>query len=747
MPSQRFTLALSLTIFLFFLNHLAMQLPEVKPASAADNEFSGERAYLILENLLEENTPHPVGSIQNKIVKNRIIAELAKYGIEAQEQRTWACGYRYNSCAYVENITAIIPGKSKSPYVALMSHYDSVPMAPGAGDDGAGVAAMLEAARILQLEAPFESPILFIFTDAEEMGLIGAEGFYRHNELANDIGILLNFEGSGSTGLSQVLRTSGLNGNFIDAFQSESDYPRGASLINEIFKRMPNDTDFSVAQRANTPGIDFAFASERNHYHTPLDNLANIDQRTIQHHGENMLPLTRWLADHLNEATSSDISLVYSNNYGFWAQWSKGFSPILLSISLLLLGFSLWRLEGSFLGSLGGAFGAVLVIFFTALGGTIVFKLLSFFQGTTVSWPGNELGYRILLFSSTFGGGLTAAYLVNKYLTPINALIGAWLLWSVFSALLIVYMPDAANLLLLPLLAGSLVLAVSSFLSDKLRPNFLLLSLVLVIPATYGLVLILEESQGYRLIVSTFPFIALFMTIFTPLVTGSSLRVPILTALMLTIAGMGIALTSPLYTENRPQHVNINYFENLDSGTAHYQIQSNNPLQENLANVFKLETVETQLLPYFNVDHKNYTVAESSGFSGPRVEVIEIEQGDSLRHVSLKISSPRQAGRFQIITPSEAKLIEFSLDDVNFESKVLDIKAFKDIDIIRVNGVFSREFILKMTFETQGPVKATVMDSSTELPETASVLIKRRSPLASPVHQGDQAVLFRTIAL
>jgi len=58
-----------------------------------------------------------------------------------------------------------------------------------------------------------------------------------------------------------VLRTSGLNGNFIKAFQAEIDYPRGASLINEIFKRMPNDTDFSVVQHANTPGIDFAFAS------------------------------------------------------------------------------------------------------------------------------------------------------------------------------------------------------------------------------------------------------------------------------------------------------------------------------------------------------------------------------------------------------------------------------------------------------------------------------------------------------
>ena len=60
---------------------------------------------------------------------------------------------------------------------------------------------------------------------------------------------------------------------------------------------MPNDTDFSVVMRAGVDGMDFAFAGERYHYHSPNDNLENIDLGTIQHHGENMLPLTRTLAD------------------------------------------------------------------------------------------------------------------------------------------------------------------------------------------------------------------------------------------------------------------------------------------------------------------------------------------------------------------------------------------------------------------------------------------------------------------
>ena len=160
--------------------------------------------------------------------------------------------------------------RDRSPYLALMAHYDSVPMAPGAGDDGAGVVAILEAARALKLEAPFKHPIMLILTDAEENGLIGAEAFFKQHPLAKEVGIVLNIEGSGSSGSSMVLRTSDSNELLIKSYSSENTSPYGFSFIKEIFKRMPNDTDFSVVERAKISGIDFAFAGERNHYHLSL---------------------------------------------------------------------------------------------------------------------------------------------------------------------------------------------------------------------------------------------------------------------------------------------------------------------------------------------------------------------------------------------------------------------------------------------------------------------------------------------
>ena len=60
--------------------------------------------------------------------------EFKSLDIEFEEQQTWACATRFASCIEVENLIGFIPGKSDLPYLALMAHYDSVPVAPGAGD-------------------------------------------------------------------------------------------------------------------------------------------------------------------------------------------------------------------------------------------------------------------------------------------------------------------------------------------------------------------------------------------------------------------------------------------------------------------------------------------------------------------------------------------------------------------------------------------------------------------------------------
>ena len=66
---------------------------------------------------------------------------------------------------------------------------------------------------------------------------------------------------------------------------------------------------------------------------------------------------------------------------------------------------------------------------------------------------------------------------------------------------------------------------------------------------------------------------------------GAKLLIPFFGSLTITLMAALIAVTSPLYSESRPQHINIRYLENLDTGLAYYHLQSPNPIPERLASL------------------------------------------------------------------------------------------------------------------------------------------------------------------
>ncbi|MGH2587891.1 MAG: M28 family peptidase [Dehalococcoidia bacterium] len=69
------------------------------------------------------------------------------------------------------NIVAVKPGESSDALV-VGAHHDTVPGSPGADDNGAGVAALLELARVLA-PARFRRSIVLAALDMEEIGLLG----------------------------------------------------------------------------------------------------------------------------------------------------------------------------------------------------------------------------------------------------------------------------------------------------------------------------------------------------------------------------------------------------------------------------------------------------------------------------------------------------------------------------------------------------------------------------------------------
>jgi len=108
------------------------------------------------------------------------------FGAEPEQNRATAnwlygvfdsMGFRVERQGEFSNIVAI-PNASFGEAVLVGGHYDSVPMCPGADDNGSAVAAMLGCAAACSLWRPV-LPIMFVAFNREEEGLRGSRDFVK----------------------------------------------------------------------------------------------------------------------------------------------------------------------------------------------------------------------------------------------------------------------------------------------------------------------------------------------------------------------------------------------------------------------------------------------------------------------------------------------------------------------------------------------------------------------------------------
>jgi len=292
---------------------LVFQLPPYAlPADALPDAFSAARALRHVEAIASE--PHPLGSHLAEPVRAYIIAELKALGLEPEIQRPRdfrAPGSEPEvnpspSRRDVQNIVARRRGSGLSLKKALLlsAHYDSVPRGPGAGDDASGVAAILESLRALKAAPQLERDVIVLINEGEEVGLFGADVFASEHPWAKDVGVVLNFDARGNSGPSYMFETSERNGWLVEQLARALPHPMATSLTVDVYRLMPNDTDLTIYKRYGMPGLNFAFVGGLYYYHSPEDTSANLDMRTLQHQGENLLAMAR----HLGQLDLDDVS-------------------------------------------------------------------------------------------------------------------------------------------------------------------------------------------------------------------------------------------------------------------------------------------------------------------------------------------------------------------------------------------------------------------------------------------------------
>ncbi len=143
------------------------------------NEVSGEVPVMIdgQEHTLLSRHKNNEG---NNLAQAWLMQKLVQLGYAPVEQP-------FNSTG--RNILVTKPGNGSTEQIVIIcAHYDAMPAgivnAPAADDDGSGVSAVLEAARVLR-DVDFVHPIVFALWDEEEQGKVGS-AFYAGAMASND---------------------------------------------------------------------------------------------------------------------------------------------------------------------------------------------------------------------------------------------------------------------------------------------------------------------------------------------------------------------------------------------------------------------------------------------------------------------------------------------------------------------------------------------------------------------------------
>ncbi len=300
-----------------------------------------------MDQVCGDEIPHPAGSLQNEIVRYRIVSLLQDFGYEVEIQSGQASvnpTVRDRSpdrpVVEISNILAHRAGTHSSEArnaILLVAHYDSVPFGPGISDDGVGVAVVLEIARMLASEPAPQRDLIFLLTDGEELGLLGAKLFVDSHPRAADIDVVINLEARGTSGPSLMFQTSENSLALIPIFSRASCRPFTSSLFFEIYRRLPRDTDFTIFKQAGISGYNFAFIGDALNYHSDNDDWKHLDLGSMQHHGDQALGLIRTLADAPNVSKTEERA-VYFDLLGwklFW--WPARYSLWISLISILLM--------------------------------------------------------------------------------------------------------------------------------------------------------------------------------------------------------------------------------------------------------------------------------------------------------------------------------------------------------------------------------------------------------------------------
>ena len=751
-------LIISLTVY-FSFNDLS---PSSKK-SIESTGFSVENALNHLKVITKE--PHYTSSYYHQEVQNYIINELDKMGLETEIQNQVVLSSRRVG-TNAANIIGTIKGSRSGKSLVLLTHYDSSAHSSfGASDAGSGVVTILEGVRaFLSKNIIPLNDIHVVFTDAEEIGLLGAEAFVKNHKLIDNVGLVLNFEARGSGGPSYMLmETNGMNSKLISEFANANPrFPAANSLMYSIYKMLPNDTDLTVfREQANINGFNFAFIGDHFDYHTSLDTYERLDRNTLLHQADYFMSMVNHFSKSDLSNLDSDVDYVYSN-FPFLKliYFSNSWIYPLLILSaifflvLIFLGLVLNKLQLD--GILNGIIPFIISLFVCISLTVVLWNFIVFLNpehadmlhGFTYNGYFYIFGF---IFFNLFCLLLIYRPFFDKF-SDLNLIIFPLLFWIIINLLISLFLKGAAYFIIPVYFVLFSILA--AFIFDLKTNKLMIVWTCLSIPLIYMFAPQLKMfpvGLGLKNLFISSVLLILVFSLLLPIFSNYSHKKHMISLMGLaTLFLFFMAFINNGFDEENKKPNSIVYYTDIDKAESFWMSYDKNLddftkqfLGENPStDVDKFVSRSKYSTSYRYINKTNYRDIASS-----TVEVLTDSVYGNKRKVSISIIPQRKINSLQIMTKDSLVFDFLAVQNVFLEKENFKINSGRILTYIPSYN--DKRVVIDMIFDNKLNSEFNLIETSFDLMTNTNFNFKPRSKIMMPMPfvTNDAIILSKNISL
>jgi hypothetical protein len=718
---------------------LLVQPPPLRTANAPD-QFDAVRAkarlgFLIRDHPGRAERPHPADSLADDGVRERLIVLLRGMGLQPIVRDQSACNALFKergvACARVRNVIVVLgPGSGKA--LLLNAHYDSTAVGPGAADDGVGVATLLEVGAKLK-GRPLKRPVMLLFNEGEELGLVGARAFLA-DPLSRDIDSLINLEARGVRGPVNMFETSRPNAAPIALFASAVKHPVANSLSTDVYRLMPNYTDVNSFSERGWLTLNLAPIGNETRYHSAGDDIAALDPATLQHMGDQTLALALGLSNGTPTASGNRLFMDVSGRSLITLPLSVG----VVLLALLLLAFAGMGIRrGGFVRSAGVIVGTLAgsgVLAWLALAVVGAFRQGMFWRAEP-RWT--LLGtYALAILVGTALLATLGRRRDRNQLRPV-----LWLLFLALGAVVGLFAPGAIVFFLFPplLALAGVVLARWWGPAEGAGSACAILFLYL----TWGMMLaLLEEllNGGPMWLFAPLGALLILPVLIEakPLIDRIGPRAAAAMAGLLALIGWAAAAAAPAYSAERQQRFVIQHVSDADSGKHWWSILNDGARLPPAAG----RSWTRGKLPLSETRRWLEPAPPDPTAHAPAVRLVGHVRSGTERSLLLRLAANGNQ-EIELIAPESARIRRAGVPGfVRPIDQSADGRYF-----ISCSGRACDGMIVELVVDRSDPLELLVVGSRAALPPSAAALLAARPRFARPQYTPDASIAFRRVRL